>query len=95
MTDLDIDPFLVEDWHQYAKDCLAAGELWRFRKGLSDYIYYLNRPLEAELRAYINRRRGDFAKQDIDDDIKKSKSARYKWLAESLKEFQVDKTNLD
>ncbi len=74
MNTLDQDPFLINDWEQYAKDCLAASELWRFRKGLSDYIFYLNRPLRAELTAYINKRRGEIDRQELEEVIKRKKA---------------------
>lgn len=74
MIDLDQDPFLIEDWEQYAKDCINRGETWRFRKALSDYIFYLNRPLKAELDAYINKRRGEIDRQELEEVIKRKKS---------------------
>lgn len=62
---LDIDPFEITSWESYAKDCLAAGELWRFRKALSEYIYITNKPCVEEIKAYANRRHGEFMQEDL------------------------------
>lgn len=63
--DLEQDPFLIESWEQYAKDCIAANSTWRFRKTLCDYIWWTNRPLKAELKAYTDKRLGEWAKEDL------------------------------
>ena len=63
--ELDIDPFEIPSWNQYAIDCAAANETWRFRKALSDYIYITNQPCYKEIREYVNRRRGEWASDEI------------------------------
>ncbi len=62
---LDIDPFEIQNWEEYAKSCGASGEIWRFRKALSDYIYITNRPCYDEIKAYVNMRRGEWARDDL------------------------------
>lgn len=62
---LDIDPFEITSWESYAKDCLAAGELWRFKRALSEYIYITNRPCFDEITVYANRRHGEFMEEDL------------------------------
>lgn len=71
---LETDPFEIESWEDYAKLCRDAGELWRFKKALSEYIWITNRPCEKEIREYCNRRRGEWFREEIERKKKLSKA---------------------
>lgn len=71
--DLDQDPHTIVNWEEYAQGCINSGEMWRFRKALSDYIFWVTRPLKAELNEYIRRRQGEWMMQDLDDQVKRKK----------------------
>lgn len=73
---LDIDPFEIESWEDYAKACRDAGEFWRFKKSLSDYIYFTNRPCYQEIREYVNRRMGEWAHDEIMDKLRRIRYER-------------------
>lgn len=86
--DLDIDPFEITSWKEYAKACLAAGELWRFRKALSDYIYFTNLPCQKEIKEYANRRFGEFLEEDIRKDVSRRRAIR-ELYAESIRQEKI------
>jgi len=72
--ELEQDPFLIENWQQYAKDCLEQGKLWLFRKTLCDYIWLTNRPVKQELEALARQRQGEMMREQLDEQIKRRKT---------------------
>jgi len=70
---LDIDPYLIESWEEYALKCIPEGQCWRLRKALSDFIWLESRPFQRELDAYCRKRQGDWMREDLDEQIKRKK----------------------
>lgn len=87
---LDLDPFEVENWEQYARACKDAGEIWRFRKALSDFIYFTNAPCYKEIKEYANRRAGEFFDEDIRKQMAKVRLVKELYL-ESLRQEKIRK----
>lgn len=70
---IDQDPFEIESWHEFFKTCSVAGKISHARKVLSDYIYLTNRPCQQEIRAYVNRRRGEWAQDTILEKVRRQR----------------------
>lgn len=66
-TDLDEDPFLIDSWEEYCRTCLKASRIDLFKKKLSEYVYMTNRPLQAELEAYIEFRSAEIRLQEASE----------------------------
>ena len=73
MPDLDPDALTITSWEEYSRACLKAGETWRFRKKLSDHIWFTNKVVEADLKAYAVGRMGEWAREDLADVIRRKK----------------------
>ncbi len=73
MENLDMDPHTIESWEEYALKCIPEGQCWRLRKTLGDYIWEQCKPIKAEIREYCLRRQGEWAREDLDEQIKRKK----------------------
>lgn len=92
MIDLDPDPSTIESWHDYATACFKAGETWRFRKKLSEYIWWSNKAVEGQIREYCIRRQGEWAREDLDRVIRDKKlmqEMKMEWRILKIQMFEV------
>lgn len=87
---LDIDPFEITNWTEYAIACKDAGEIWRFRKAMSDFIYFTNAPCYKEIKEYANRRAGEFLDEDIRKQMAKVRLVKELYL-ERLRQEKIRK----
>lgn len=64
--DLDEDPFYIASWAEYAQFCKEQGKLSLFVGKLCQYIAITNKPVRDDIKAYCNRRLGEWARDELE-----------------------------
>lgn len=50
----DEEPFWIESWERFCRDCIKEGKLKYFSKTLGDFIEVTNAPIKKGIQAHVD-----------------------------------------